>query len=191
MAARKEIDGETDLVAGIPEEAARATSPARSCASNSTGRLDPSALVNKRSHHRRNFTRYLNLARKAIAETGVSSYTADLIKKADAHYEQSMYYHHRHCAKLGITDEVWLENLRHDFLAAHEEFKVLRHAEQPAGPSSPATRTRSRVHVHRDLADPTHPPGFTPLDVPPGSLLQPGEETVVKKRPAFSSSNRG
>ncbi|XP_059352180.1 uncharacterized protein LOC130698697 [Daphnia carinata] len=147
MAARYGVDGEATIDVGDQEEAARAASPNRSCTSNSTGRLDPTALVNKRSHHRRNFTQNLNLVRKVIGETGASSYTADLIKKADTHYEQSMYYHHRYCAKLGINDDTWLENLRRDFQAVHEEFEALRHVEQPDVPSSPAAKTRTRVHV--------------------------------------------
>ncbi|KZR99547.1 Uncharacterized protein APZ42_004541 [Daphnia magna] len=142
MASQDDIADDAVFEVDAPDNAAQASSPSRSFATDSTGRLDPTALISKRTHFRRNFTRSLNMVRKVIHETGASSYMDSLIEKGDAHYEQCMYYHHRYCAKMGISDDAWLDNLRLHFEATHEEFARARRL----GPHTvPSIRTRSQV----------------------------------------------
>ncbi|KAK4013685.1 hypothetical protein OUZ56_026237 [Daphnia magna] len=159
MASQDDIADDAVFEVDAPDNAAQAPSPSRSFATDSTGRLDPTALMSKRTHSRRNFTRSLNMVRKVIHETGASSYTDSLIEKGDAHYEQCMYYHHRYCAKMGISDDAWLDNLRLDFEATHEEFARARRLGQHTVAS---IRTRSQVRP--SLVESARQPDLAPLD---------------------------
>ncbi|XP_045032722.1 uncharacterized protein LOC116934425 [Daphnia magna] len=186
MATQDELR-DADLIVAAPDAVIRGLSPTRSFASDSTSRLDPATLISKRSHHRRNFTRNVNKVKMVIHETGPSIYSNDLITKANDHYEQCMYYHHRYCAKLGVTDDTWLENLRHDYNTAHEEFATARRPGHDTEQPAPRATTRTRAQVRPGSVESTRQPEFAPLDVPV-STSRPG---VVESTRQPESASRG
>ncbi|KAI9555910.1 hypothetical protein GHT06_018435 [Daphnia sinensis] len=165
MATQDELRN-ADLIVAAPDAVIRGLSPTRSFASDSTSRLDPATLISKRSHHRRNFTRNVNKVTMVIHETGPSIYTNDLITKANDHYEQCMYYHHRYCAKLGVTDDTWMENLRHDYNTAHEEFATARRPGHDTEQPAPRATTHTRAQVHPGSVESTRQPESASRGVP-------------------------
>ncbi|KZR96226.1 Uncharacterized protein APZ42_009553, partial [Daphnia magna] len=172
MATQDELR-DADLIVAAPDAVIRGLSPTRSFASDLTSRLDPATLISKRSHHRRNFTRNVNKVKMVIHETGPSIYLNDLITKTNDHYEQYIYYHHRYCAKLGVTDDTWLENLRHDYNTAHEEFATARRPGHDTEQPAPRATTRTRAQVRPGSVESTRQPEFAPLEVPV-STSRPG-----------------